>query len=590
MSFWYWKLYFKNAGFPAVYLLVRNLFSQIFPLATSFLFAKAVDLIIGLSSNGYSSTVFFTQAKSIIIWYCLLYFIDFLLSFDEHLLQGVMVEEKFFYLFRFFFIKKISELDYAQIENPKTQNLYYRAWNLGQGPMKNIVNDLILWLSSLLGAVIYFISASKIDTIAIIPLFLISIVSAIVGARRNKIAHDLYKENNPRQITIWRIYDFFTRFTTVLEAKISGGEKYLEKKYEGISQKIISKKIKAFYPFSITRWSLLFLRYFLILSLYVILINQTFSGRISVGELTFYSAILIGISSRINQLIVKFADWLNILPFARFFYEFSNLKPMLKNGDKDIPVKEEGIKIEFKNVWFKYPEAKKWVLKDINLQINAGEEIAIVGENGAGKTTLIKLILRAFKPQKGQVLINDLDIGEIKQTEIIKNFKATMQDFARYPVLTAAENIGLSEPKRLKNIKAIKEAALLADADEFISSLPKGYQTILSKELEGGTELSTGQWQKIALARIFFNPGNLIIMDEPTASLDPLSEMQIFNNVYKTIKGKTVIIVSHRYRTIVGAQRIIILKNGKIIEQGTHENLIAKDGYYAKAYKAQKLN
>ena len=240
--------------------------------------------------------------------------------------------------------------------------------------------------------------------------------------------------------------------------------------------------------------------------------------------------------------------------------------------------------IQFKNVSFKYPESDNFVFKNLNLVINSKEEIAIVGINGAGKSTLIKLICNFYQPTSGEILINGVNLDKIDLKNWYHQLSYLAQEFNNYWNLNLRENIEIGNPK-IKNISKIISSLQKSDA-MFYKKYKKGLETPLSPRY-GGEEPSWGQWQKIAIARTFYRNAPIIILDEPTASIDAVSEFKIFKKLYQQITGKTLIIVSHRFSTVRNAQRIIVIDKGKIVESGSHQQLIKLNGLYAKSFKLQ---
>jgi ABC-type multidrug transport system fused ATPase/permease subunit len=279
-----------------------------------------------------------------------------------------------------------------------------------------------------------------------------------------------------------------------------------------------------------------------------------------------------------------------------------DLEKAIKSGSQKLKA-SNGIKIEFKGVSFKYPNTDNYVLKNINLTIHPGEEVAIVGKNGAGKSTLIKLILRFYDPTEGEIFINDIEIKKLNIASYYKHISALFQDFNQYKALTARENILIgtqeieSETKESdssetsaipseineKLMKSLKQT----DAVNFIKNLGKGLDTPLGKNFTGGTELSKGQWQKIALSRILYRNSEMLILDEPTASIDAQAELKIFNNIYEFSENKTVILISHRFSSVRKAEKIFVIEDGKIVESGDHEELMKLEGSYAKSFEIQ---
>jgi len=252
-----------------------------------------------------------------------------------------------------------------------------------------------------------------------------------------------------------------------------------------------------------------------------------------------------------------------------------------------LSVLKTGPGIKFSSVSFRYPNTTKNVLTDIDIDIKPGEKIAIVGNNGAGKTTLVKLICRYYQTTTGEILINDNRLNDLKIDSWYQNIGVLFQDYNLFEHLTPSESIRIGRYRHNFDPKEISTAAKMAEAHDFISTLPEGYQTILSERYKGGVRPSTGQAQKIVIARFFYRNAPLAIFDEPTASIDALAEKKIFDRIYQFFTGKTVILISHRFSTVRNADRIIVLDQGRIAEQGSHTQLMKQKGIYAHSFQLQ---
>jgi ABC-type multidrug transport system fused ATPase/permease subunit len=243
--------------------------------------------------------------------------------------------------------------------------------------------------------------------------------------------------------------------------------------------------------------------------------------------------------------------------------------------------------IEFINVSFAYPGTERRVLDHINLTLRAGETMVLVGLNGAGKTTFLKLLTRLYDPIEGKILLDGRDIREYDVKELYKLFGIIFQDFGKYAV-NVSENITFGDIAREHDKNAVRDAATQPNSADFIEKLPQGYDTPLMRIFEpNGIELSIGQWQKLAVARAFYSSSDILILDEPTASLDPLAEQEIFNQFDKLREGKTTIFVSHRLSSATIASKIVVLEYGKLVEEGTHKELMAKEGRYYELFSTQ---
>ncbi|MCG7407030.1 ABC transporter ATP-binding protein/permease [Paenibacillus sp. ACRRX] len=238
------------------------------------------------------------------------------------------------------------------------------------------------------------------------------------------------------------------------------------------------------------------------------------------------------------------------------------------------------------NLSFKYPSSIHPILNEISFTIQAGEKIAIVGANGAGKSTLAKCLLGLYKPDSGSIYVDGISLEHVKESTMRAHMSAVFQDFLQFP-FSVKENIGMGQIEEMDNMERMLHSSDLADSSSFIKKLPQGWDTILGSKFTGGQELSYGQWQKIAVNRSIFRSFELIVLDEPTASLDPMTESSIFRNLMELTVGKTAIFISHRLGSCRYADRILVLKEGSLIEQGNHEELMEKDGEYAEMFRNQ---
>jgi ATP-binding cassette subfamily B protein len=265
---------------------------------------------------------------------------------------------------------------------------------------------------------------------------------------------------------------------------------------------------------------------------------------------------------------------------------FFKEKPQLVSGES-VPASATGAEINVKNVSFTYPGATEPSLRDISLHIRPGETIALVGENGAGKTTLVKLLARLYEPDTGGIEFNGADLRTLSLGDLHKQIGYVFQDFSRYEA-TASDNIAYGDWRRMsENREKVKEVARQAGVDTLIRSMPAGYETRLGRVF-GEYDLSGGQWQKLAIARAFARDASVLILDEPTASLSIQAEYELFCGFHELSRGRTTILVSHRFSTLSIADRIIVMEKGRIVESGSHQELVALAGLYAKLYRLHR--
>ncbi len=308
-----------------------------------------------------------------------------------------------------------------------------------------------------------------------------------------------------------------------------------------------------------------------------------------IGDYSLYSGALNSVVSYVSVLVTATASIYEGTLFINNMMDFMKEETKIVSISDSPRIPERGIKhkIELRNVSFKYPGTERNVIDNMSLTIESGERVVLVGLNGAGKTTLIKLITRLYDPTEGEILLDGYDIREYEPSALYDLFGIIFQDFGKYAV-TAAENIKLGDISRQNDGEAVAAAAAAADADGFIAELPCGYDTPLTRMFEEeGIELSGGQWQKLAVARAFYKKSDILILDEPTASLDALAEQEIFNQFAALAEGKISIFVSHRLSSAVTASKIMVISGGRLIELGTHEELMALGGEYSLLFTTQ---
>lgn len=323
--------------------------------------------------------------------------------------------------------------------------------------------------------------------------------------------------------------------------------------------------------------------------LFVFIARQVIAGKLQVGDYALYTGALNTISSGVAALIATTAGIFEGTLFIDNMIEFMNEKRTIVPSTQEPgnPVRHVGHVIQFENVSFRYPGTERDVLKNINLTINAGDTVVLVGLNGAGKTTLIKLLTRLYDPTEGRILLDGKDIREYDVDEYYKIFGVIFQDFGKY-AFKVNENISFGQIDKGFDSEGIYEAALKSDADSFIQKLPDKYETPLMRIFEeNGIELSIGMWQKLAIARAFYSDSDILILDEPTASLDPMAEKAIYEQFDELRKGKTSIFVSHRLSSTTLATKIVVLEYGEIIEEGSHRELMELKGRYYELFSTQ---
>jgi ATP-binding cassette, subfamily B, bacterial len=318
-----------------------------------------------------------------------------------------------------------------------------------------------------------------------------------------------------------------------------------------------------------------------------ILILLVLDDRITLGSA---GAALIAVrllGGRLQQVFVGIGELFESSLFLRDFDAFLGRAPNHRPpAEADAPTVPPFTELVLDDVSFRYPGASQDAVRGVSLRLRAGEVIALVGENGSGKTTLAKLLAHVFEPTSGQMLWGDVDSRELDGDSVRRNVGVIFQDFVRYQ-LTARENIGFGRAERLDDLGGIIAAAERSGAEDVLRHLPNGFETTLGKEYVGGFDLSLGQWQRVALARVFFRDAAFLVLDEPTASLDARSEHDLFQDVQRLAAGRSLVLISHRFSTVKNADRIYVMHEGELIEEGSHDELVARGGRYAALFDLQ---
>ena len=314
---------------------------------------------------------------------------------------------------------------------------------------------------------------------------------------------------------------------------------------------------------------------------------QAIQGEMSLGDVVMYyqgfQAGLGYLRSILQGVTGLYEDNL----FLSNFYQFLDLAPRMQVPAHPLPVPSPMRRgIVFRNVQFAYPSGARAVLEGINLTLAPGQVIALVGANGSGKTTLIKLLCRLYDPSAGSIQVDGVDLRDLDPTEWRRHISVMFQDYVGYH-LSAWENIWLGNVQLEPDRERIEQSARRSGADEVIARLPEGYDTILGHQFRGGQELSIGEWQKIALARAFLRDAGIVVLDEPTSFLDPLAEAELFEQFRRVIEGRSGIIISHRFSTVRMADTIYVVEGGQVSEQGSHGELLARGGTYARLFNTQ---
>jgi len=320
---------------------------------------------------------------------------------------------------------------------------------------------------------------------------------------------------------------------------------------------------------------------------YAVVLVRTLAGSISIGSFTLLTGAFSRSRTYIERILSSFNDISEQAMFLKDLFEFFEMEPAIRPSPQSIPAPRpirEGF--EFRNAGFAYPGSDRMVLRNINFRLHPAEKVALIGENGAGKTTLVKLLARLYDPSEGQILLDGVDLREYDVEDLRHEIGVIFQDYLRYDLLVR-ENIGFGRLESLTDLASIDAAARKSLAKGVIEGLPNRYDQMVGRRFEGGVDLSGGEWQKFALARAYMRDAQLLILDEPTATLDARAEYEVFQRFADLTRGRMAVLISHRFSTVRMADRILVLADGAVLEQGTHQQLVALGGRYAELFELQ---
>ncbi|MBU2638149.1 MAG: ABC transporter ATP-binding protein/permease [Nanoarchaeota archaeon] len=485
-------------------------------------------------------------------------------------------------------MEKVSSLDAVYFENPEYYNTLTKAnqhlWRVTEFFWQ------FTWFAGQAVSVVVILSALFAFNWLVVALILLaSLPSIVLAFRASEILWSAFDTSSP----IFRHAYYYKSLMTerpeaVKEIKLFGLKSHFLERFDSLFSDFLKKQEKAAW-----RELALFSGINLLggaLSVFAawFVIKEFVDGGITIGQVTFYWALLFQFAENARHMVRMIGELNQSAIFLSPVVKILSFEPVIKEAEHPHKFPSRLKKgIEFRNVTFYYPRSKKPALKNFNLLIKPGQSLALVGENGSGKTTLVKLLTRLYDVSEGEIFIDGKNIKEYSLDSLYENIGVIFQDFMKYEALVE-ENIGYGRLGKIKRKGRVHEASVKAEAWEFIKELEQKYKTHIGKTLvDEGTELSIGQWQKIALARAFFKDANLLCLDEPTAAVDARAEYRLFRKFRQLTKNKTTILISHRFSTVRMADRIIVMHNGKIVEQGSHRQLLANKGRYSRLFRMQ---
>jgi ATP-binding cassette, subfamily B, bacterial len=485
-------------------------------------------------------------------------------------------------------MKHASRLDLASFEDPVFHDKLERARRQTTGRL-----SLLAALLSLGQDAISLISLSGL-LIVFSPLLMVLLIAAVIPAFLGEthftaLAYSVLYRWTPQR----RLLDYLRLLgasaQSAKEVKIFGLGDYLAERYHRLSDEIYAENKTLAIRRAILGSFLNVISTGGYYGAYAVVLLRTLAGGISIGTSTLLTGAFSRSRTYIERILSGFNDISEQALFLKDLFEFFEMEPSIQSGITGAaipaprPIRSG---FEFRNVGFAYPGSDRMVVRNINLTLEPAEKLALIGENGAGKTTLVKLLARLYDPSEGHILLDGIDLREYDVEDLRREIGVIFQDYLRYDML-ARENIGFGKLESLAEEEHIATAAYKSLARSVIDRLPKGYDQMVGRRFEGGVDLSGGEWQKFALARAYMRDAQLLILDEPTATLDARAEYEVFQRFADLTRGRMAVLISHRFSTVRMADRILVLDGGKIQEQGTHQQLVALGGRYAELFELQ---
>ena len=580
------KLVWETNKFLLIGMVVLSVLDGVLPLMNAFIAKNLINELIA---------IFNSQSKDAlvgVIGVLILQFVYLVLSraatqFKSTItiLAGEMVTSHI----RIKIAQKAEEIDLANFDRPEFYEKLENANREASSRPINILNSTLSLFSGIISTISFIISLAALHALIPVILIVLALPSAIINFAYRKITFKYIKDHT----TDRRRMNYFTNVLVnkdyVKEIKLLDLHEIFIEKYRNLFTVYFNGLKKIHVRECVLHISIhLFSTFFNCLFLLFIAYKVCFDGLL-VGDFNFYSTALTSVLSGVAAIVANSSKVYEGTLFIDNMIEFMDVNPTIVPSASPACIPQKGVPhtIEFKNVTFVYPGTKRKVIENLNLTLSGGKSYALVGLNGAGKTTLIKLMTRLYDPTSGEILLDGKNIQNYDVKELYALYGIVFQDFSKYAV-TARENIVFGAVHQEYDEARLEYAAKQSAAYEFLSALPEKFETPLIRFFDkNATDLSIGQWQKISIARAFYKDSEILILDEPTASLDPIAEADIFKQFDELRSDKTTLFVSHRLSSATAADEIIVMQGGKILEQGNHKELMQKQGAYYSLFTLQ---
>ncbi len=564
-------------------------FNGVSPVISAYISANLLNKLADVLSAGIGTLDVLTEKllPAMLLQFGYLFFVSFLNSISNMVtrISGELVTNHV----KVKMMYKAKEIDVASFDMPAFYEKFENANREANYSLIQVITNTFSIISTLISVVSFIFVLAAVAWFAPLIVILLSLPSAIItfAYRKKNFQYMFFHSKDRRQMTYYS--DMLMNKDTVKELRlfnlsdmfIFNYKKVFTSYFGGIRGLIVEEGI----------WSILttLVTTTVNCGLFFFIAYSVVRGQGKIGDYSLYTGALTSIATCVATLVTTtstvYESTLFIDNMILFMNEERHIKPSISNPAQ--VRRHVGHTIEFRHVSFCYPGTTRKVIDDVSFTVLPGDTVVLVGLNGAGKTTLLKLLIRLYDPTEGEIFLDGIDIKAYDVEQLYGMFGAIFQDFGKY-AFTVTENISFGEINKPIEDSNIQTAAKRSAADAFISRLPKGYETPLMRYFEAdGIEPSIGQWQKLAIARAFYSDSDILILDEPTASLDPMAEQEIFNQFDSLRKDKTSFFVSHRLSSATLATKILVLENGKLIETGDHAALMAKKGRYYQLFSTQ---
>lgn len=582
ISRWTFVLLFQISKPATILYLIFNVLDKLSPVFNAIIFAKALDKVISILSTESPDFSQIIPYLGLMIGFMLL---NTLFSYLRTITGDYTFHKSKPILNRVLYLK-LKDLGIQNLENPEVNNQIIRVKDT-IGTIRDHVDNVVLLISNIVNIITSAIVVFTLVPWLVIPVMPIALIYLLFDRKYRQVLYNYIYRNTENARKADTYAQDLTDSKKLEEITINNAFNFIDKKYKTFWDKytneltsIIRKRVSGLYTNQ-------FLYDIITAFGYVFVFTRVIEKVMTIGNATLAVRSLQLMQDSITDTVLVFNKTYEYSIKLRDAYDLFKTTTKIPDGNIQMPKAVEGPEIHIENLEFTYPNAKSPVYTNLNIKISKGEKIAIVGHNGAGKTTLVKLLARFYKPQNGSIIVNGVNINEYQAESYYKNMGILFQDYNTYPQLNVTENVFIGRTECSLDEDLIDESISKAEATDFVEKLHEKLNTTLSEKFENGIRLSTGQWQKLAIARFFYRNPSLVIFDEPTSAIDAVSEERIFNNIYHFFEGKTVIIISHRFSTVRNADRILVIDHGQLVEEGTHNELVKKNGVYANAYNIQ---